>query len=109
MRKFAAVGLTATAGPASADTVLNVHYDLTGTAFINKANTTVNLGSGTLSSAVDLNNGSLTSTLSLPPGTFSFRTSKGLLVTVTTEIIQNGPASGAINLSSGTRVRARDK
>ncbi|MBV9449294.1 MAG: hypothetical protein JO345_25695 [Streptosporangiaceae bacterium] len=97
-----AVGLTATAGPASADTVLNVHYDLTGTAFINKANTTVNLGAGTLSSAVDLNNGALISTLSLPPGTISFRTSKGLLVTVTTAIIQNSPASGAINLNTGT-------
>jgi len=47
-------GLAATAGPAAADSVINVHYALTGTTFLNKLNTTVNLGSGTLSSSADL-------------------------------------------------------
>ncbi|MBV9451416.1 MAG: hypothetical protein JO345_36570, partial [Streptosporangiaceae bacterium] len=66
-----AVGLAATAGPASADSVINVHYALTGTTFIKKLNTTVNLGSGTLAASVDLTTGTSSSTLSLPPATVS--------------------------------------
>ena len=45
---LATLAVAATAGSASADTVLNVHYAITGTTFIKKLNTTVNLGSGTL-------------------------------------------------------------
>ena len=70
---FAAVGVAATAGSASADTVLNVHYALTGTAFIKKLNTTVNLGSGTLAATVDLTTGASSSTLTLPPATASVK------------------------------------
>jgi hypothetical protein len=98
---LAAGAVAATAGPASADTVVNVHYSLTGTTFIKKLNTTFDLGSGTLSSAVDLDTATLTSTLSLPPGTLSFEI-RGVPVTVTTEIVQNGPASGSLSLSAGT-------
>jgi hypothetical protein len=57
---LAAAGVAATAGSASADTVLNVHYALTGTTFINKLSTTVNLGSGTPAATVDLTTGTST-------------------------------------------------
>jgi hypothetical protein len=95
-----AVGLAATAGPASADSVLNVHYALTGTTFLKKLNTTVNLGSGTLAATVDLTTGTSTSTLSLPPATVSVNEFGIIPVTATTEMIQNGPATGTANLST---------
>jgi hypothetical protein len=97
-----AVGLAATAGPASADSVINVHYALTGTTFLKKLNTTVNLGSGTLSASVDLTTGTSTSTLSLPPATASVKEFGIIPVTATTEMIQNGPATGTVNLSTNT-------
>jgi hypothetical protein len=97
-----AVGLATTAGPAAADSVVNVHYALTGTTFIKKLNTTVNLGSGTLSAAVDLTTGTSTSTLSLPPATASVNELGILPVSATTEMIQNGPATGTVNLTANT-------
>jgi len=95
-------GLAAMAGPASADNVINVHYALTGTTFIKKLNTTVNLGSGTLSAAVDLTTGSQTATLSLPPSTISAKEFGVIPVTATSEMIQDGPATGTANLSTNT-------
>lgn len=95
-------GLAALAGPASADNVINVHYALTGTTFIKKLNTTVNLGTGTLSAAVDLTTGTQTATLSLPPSTISAKEFGVIPVTATSEMIQDGPASGTANLSTNT-------
>lgn len=97
-----AAGLTATASTAAADSVLNVHYALTGSTFLKKLNTTVNLGSGTLSSSVDLTTGTATSTLSLPPATASVKEFGFVPVTATTEMIQNGPATGTVNLTANT-------
>ena len=99
---LAAAGLAATAGSASADTVLNVHYALTGTTFIKKLNTTVDLGSGTLASTVDLTTGTSSSTLTLPPATASAKVLNLIPVSATTEMIQNGPASGTVNLTTNT-------
>ena len=99
---LAAVGVAATAGRASADTVLNVHYALTGTTFIKKLKTTVNLGAGTLASTVDLTTGTSSSTLTLPPATASVKELGLIPVTATTEMIQNGPASGTVNTSTNT-------
>jgi hypothetical protein len=99
---LAAAGVTATAGAASADTVLNVHYALTGTTYIAKLKTTVNLGSGTLAAAVDLTTGTSQSTLTLPPATVSVKELGLIPVTATTEMIQNGPASGTVNLGTNT-------
>jgi hypothetical protein len=70
---LAAAAVAATAGSASADTTINAHYALTGTTFIKKLNTTVNLGAGTLAATVDLDTGASSSTLSLPPATASVR------------------------------------
>lgn len=99
---LAAACVTATAGAASADTVLNAHYALTGTTYIAKLNTTVNLGSGTLAATVDLTTGTSTSTLTLPPATASAKVLGIIPVSATTEMIQNGPASGTVNLSTNT-------
>lgn len=99
---LAAVGLAATAGPASADSVINVHYALTGTTFIKKLNTTVNLGSGTLAASVDLTTGTSSSTLTLPPATASVNELGLIPVSATTEMVQNGPATGTVNTSTNT-------
>ncbi len=64
---LAAAGIAAPAGSASADTVLRAHYALTGTTFIRKLDTTVNLGSGTLAATVDLTTRASASRLTLPP------------------------------------------
>ena len=99
---LAGAGVAATAGSASADTVLNAHYALTGTTFITKLNTTVNLGAGTLASTVDLTTGTSTSTLTLPPATASVKELGIIPVTATTEMIQDGPATGTVNLGTNT-------
>ena len=99
---FSAVGLAATAGPASADSTINVHYALTGSTFLKKLNTTVNLGSGTLSSSVDLTTGTASSTLTLPPATASVKEFGIVPVTATTELLQNGPATGPVSLTANT-------
>jgi hypothetical protein len=97
---LASAGVMTAAGTASADTVLNVHYPLTGTTHIAKLNTTVNLGSGTLAATVDLTTGTSSSTLTLPPATVSVKELGIVPVTATTELIQNGPASGTVNTST---------
>ena len=79
-----------------------MHYPLTGTAFLKKLNTTVNLGSGTLSAMVDLTTGASTSTLTLPPATVSVHELGFIPVTATTEMIQDGSATGTVNLSTNT-------
>jgi len=99
---LAAAGAAATAGSASADTIVNVHYALTGTTFIKKLNTTVNLGSGTLASTVDLTTGASSSTLTLPPATASVKEFGIIPVVATTEMIQNGPATGTVNVNTNT-------
>jgi hypothetical protein len=99
---LAAAAVTTTAGAASADTVLNVHYAVTGTTYIARLNTTVNLGRGTLASTVDLTTGTSTSALTLPPATASTKVLGLIPVSATTEMIQNGPASGTVNTSTNT-------
>jgi hypothetical protein len=94
--------VAATGGTASADTVFNVHYALTGTTFLKKLNTTVNLGSGTLAATVDLTTGTTSSTLTLPPATASVKEFGIVPVTATTEMVQNGPATGTANLTTNT-------
>jgi len=99
---LAAAAVAATAGSASADTTINAHYALTGTTFIKKLNTTVNLGSGTLAATVDLDTGASSSTLSLPAATASVKELGVVPVSATTELIQNGPATGTVDLTANT-------
>jgi hypothetical protein len=99
---LATTGVVATSGAASADSVVSVHYAVTGTTFIAKLNTTVNLGSGSLASTVDLTTGAAQSTLTLPPATAAVKEFGLVPVTATTVITQNGLASGTVNLSANT-------
>jgi hypothetical protein len=99
---LAAAAVAATAGRASADSVINAHYAVTGTTFISKLNTIVNLGPGTLAATVDLTTGTSSSTLTLPPATASVREFGVIPVSATTEMIQNGPAAGTVNLNANT-------
>lgn len=99
---LAITGGVVTSRAASADTVVNVHYAVTGTTFIAKLNTTVNLGSGTLASTVDLTTGTSQSTLTLPPAAVSVKEFGFIPVTATTEMIQNGTAAGTVNFSTNT-------
>jgi hypothetical protein len=99
---LATTGVMAASGAASADTVVNAHYAVTGTTYIAKLNTTVNLGSGNLAATVDLTTGASQSTLTLPPATVSVKEFGFIPVTATTEIIQNGTAAGTVNFAANT-------
>ena len=99
---LAATGVVAASGAASADSVVNVHYAVTGTTYLAKLNTTANLGSGTLASTVDLTTGTSQSTLTLPSTAVSVKEFGFVPVTATTELIQNGPAAGTANFSTNT-------
>jgi hypothetical protein len=99
---LAVAAAAATAPGASADTVVNVHYSLTGTTFIKKLNTTVNLGSGTIAAAEDLTTGAVSTTLSLPPVTVSMKELGFIPVSATATMVQNGPATGSANLTTNT-------
>src|SRR5690349_19908270 len=99
---LAAAAIAATAGSASADTVINAHYALTGSTFIKKLNTTVDLGSGTLAATVDLDTGAVSSTLTLPPATVSMKELGVIPVSATAALVQNGPATGTANLTTNT-------
>lgn len=93
---LAAIGSAATADPASADTVIAVHYAVTGTTFLAKLNTTVNLGPGTLAGSVDLTTGTSTSVLMLPPATVSVQGFGFTPASATVELIQNGTAADTV-------------
>jgi hypothetical protein len=99
---LAATGVVAASGAASADSVVNVQYAVTGTTYLAKLNTTANLGSGTLASTVDLTTDTSQSTLTLPPTAVSVKEFGFVPVTATTELIQNGPAAGTANFSTNT-------
>jgi hypothetical protein len=97
-----AAAVAASAPSASADTTINAHYALTGSTFIKKLNTTVNLGSGSLAATVDLDTGAVSSTLSLPPDTVSMKELGIIPVSATATMVQNGPATGSANLTTNT-------
>lgn len=99
---LATTGVMAVPGAASADTVVNANYAVTGTTYIAKLNTTVNLGPGNLAATVDLNTGASASALTLPPATVSVKEFGFIPVTATTEIIQNGTAAGTVNFAANT-------
>ena len=50
---------------------------------------------------MDLTTGALTATLTLPPATGSFKELGFIPVTATTQVIQQGLATGMVNLSTG--------
>jgi hypothetical protein len=85
---------------AAADTTVTVTYPVTGSTFIKAINSTVALGPGTLATTADLTTSTLTGTLTLPPATGSFKELGLVPVTATTELVQDGPATGTVDFST---------
>ena len=102
----AAVAGIAAATPALAspavpsDTIVSVSYPVTGSTFIKAIGSTIDLGPGTLSTTADLTTSTLTGTLTLPPATGSFKELGLVPVTATTEMIQDGTATGTVNFTT---------
>jgi hypothetical protein len=91
----------ALASPAvPADQTVNVTYPVNGSTFIKAVNSSITLGPGTLSTTADLTTSTLTGTLSLPPATGSFKELGLIPVTATTEMIQDGQATGTVDFST---------
>jgi hypothetical protein len=91
----------ALASPAvPADQTVNVTYPVNGSTFIKAINSSIALGPGTLSTTADLTTSTLTGTLSLPPATGSFKELGLVPVTATTEMIQDGQATGTVDFST---------
>jgi hypothetical protein len=97
---LAVAGIAATAGTAHADNVLTVHYSVTGTAYIAKLGSTLNLGQGTLVANVDFTTGATTSTLEMPPATVTMEEFGFIPVTATAVINQLGPANSTVSGNS---------
>jgi hypothetical protein len=96
-----ALATPALASPAApSDTTVGVTYPVTGSTFIKAIKSTIALGPGTLSTTADLTTSTLTGTLSLPPATGSFKELGLVPVTATTEMVQDGQATGTVNFST---------
>jgi len=96
-----ALATPALASPAApSDTTVGVTYPVTGSTFIKAIHSSIALGPGTLSTTADLTTSTLTGTLSLPPATGSFKELGLVPVTATTEMIQDGQATGTVNFST---------
>jgi hypothetical protein len=83
-----------------ADQTVNVTYPVSGSTFIKAINSSIALGPGSLSTTADLTTSTLTGTLSLPPATGSFKELGLVPVTATTEMIQDGQATGTVNFTT---------
>ena len=91
----------APAGPAApSDSTVSVSYPVTGSTFIKAIGGVIDLGPGTLSTTADLTTSTLTGTLTLPPATGSFKELGLIPVTATTEMIQDGTATGTVNFTT---------
>ncbi|MGA8457619.1 MAG: hypothetical protein WB800_19620 [Streptosporangiaceae bacterium] len=85
---------------APSDSTVSVSYPVTGSTFIKAIGSTIDLGPGTLSTTADLTTSTLTGTLTLPPATGSFKELGLIPVTATTEMIQEGTATGTVNFTT---------
>jgi len=85
---------------APSDSTVSVSYPVTGSTFIKAIGGAIDLGPGTLSTTADLTTSTLTGTLTLPPATGSFKELGLIPVTATTEMIQDGTATGTVNFTT---------
>jgi hypothetical protein len=96
-----ALATPALASPAApSDTTVSVSYPVTGNTFIKAIGSTIDLGPGTLSTTADLTTSTLTGMLTLPAATGSFKELGLVPVTATTEMIQDGTATGTVDFST---------
>lgn len=98
---MAFVGVISTASAASASSIINATYPVTGSTYLKGPNFTLNLGPGTLDSNVNVKTGKLTAVLTLPPATGSFKQYGLIPVTATTVFINDGKTTGTIDLNTG--------
>lgn len=94
-----AAGATAAA---PADTLITATYPVTGSTFLKRLHTTQELGSGSLVSTLDLNTGDVTGSLTLPASTASFKEFGFIPVSVTSELVADGPTTGTASLADNT-------
>jgi hypothetical protein len=98
---LAAAAVTAASPAASASNTLTIDFPVHGSTHLKAPNTNVSLGPGTLRSTVNFNNGDITASLTLPEASVSFKEYGLIPVAATTEFIQDGAATGKLNLSTG--------
>jgi hypothetical protein len=91
----------ASAGAASADTVITIRYPVTGSTHLTTPNANLALGPGKLTAAADLNTDAITAHLSLPDATGSFKELGVVPVTATTKFINDGPTTGTVDPNTG--------
>jgi hypothetical protein len=97
----AAAALVASSASAYADTTLDATYPVSGSSYLATPGATLPLGPGKLAADVDLNTGAITATLTLPNATGSFKELGLIPVTATAQLINDGPTTGTLNLSTG--------
>jgi hypothetical protein len=95
-------------GMASASTLVHAKYKVSGSTYLKSPNFTLKLGPGMLSSTLNLATGKLTANLSLPNATGSFKQNGVIPVTATTQLINDGPTTGKVNLNTGA-VKTKSK
>ena len=96
-----AVPSASAASVAPADDTLLASYPITGSTTIKSTNSSMNLGPGTLDATLNVDNNTFTADLALPPATGSFTELGFVPVTATTEFIQDGATTGAVDGNTG--------
>src|SRR5260370_22556034 len=89
-------------GMASAATLVHAKYKVSGSTYLKSPNFKLALGPGTLSATVNAATGKLKANLSLPNATGSFLQFGFIPVTATTQLINDGPTTGKLNLKTGS-------
>jgi hypothetical protein len=89
------------ASAAPADDTIGASYPISGSTSIASTNSTMTLGPGTLDATLDVDTNTFVADLNLPPATGSFTELGFVPVTATTEFIQDGQTTGAIDLDTG--------
>ncbi|HEY1920166.1 MAG TPA: hypothetical protein VGH27_31725 [Streptosporangiaceae bacterium] len=97
----AAVAMMAGPTAASADSTLSITYPVTGSTYVQAPGATLPLGPGKLAATVDLDTGALSANLTMPDATGSFKEFGIIPVTATAQFIDDGPATGMVNLDTG--------
>jgi hypothetical protein len=90
-------GLAFSVSPASASTVIDAVYPVSGSTYINSTQSTLDLGPGTVSAAITLPAATLAGSVSLPDSTGSFNAIGIVPVTATVAFIPVGQTTGSIS------------
>jgi hypothetical protein len=97
----AATTVLASSAAASASSAITITYPVSGSSYIAAPGATLPLGPGTLKTKANLTTGKLTANITLPNATGSFKEFGLIPVTATAALINDGPTTGTLNLSTG--------